>query len=365
MNEIEEILLSKIMTLVASAKKKWIKGWKTSKHQIGRNYVEDVPYKGINALMTSSLLLPNTINIDGEEVQRSNYWITLKQASKLGGRLKSCFCGNGEQIKVLQEEIKELNRKLFSLQGEERKHVLEEISKINDAIMNLSPKQTIIKFTQSIKDRVTRDENGNWVPVTKTVENENGELVEVVEKYTKYSTMYYTVYPIECFDGLKELPNRFDNQQTGDTIADEEIQDIIESYCSRENIQLVYGGDSAYYSVDSDKINLPNIELFHGEDEYYQTAFHEMIHSTGHKNRLDRNMDNNIGDYSKEELIAEIGSLFLMQGYGIFNEDVFNNSIAYLQGYLERITSSDDLTIVYAAQNAEKAKKYVLYGGCN
>lgn len=360
MNEVEEIMLSKIITLVAGAKKEWVRGWKTNKHHIGRNYVEDVPYKGVNALMTSSLLLPDTINVDGEEVQRSNYWITLNQAYKLGGRLKSCFCGNSEEIKVLQNEIKELNKSLFALRGDERQRVLNEIVRIQEEITNLSPKQSVVKFVQTVKDRVRKDENGNWVPVTTTVENENGELVEVVEKYTKYSTMYYTVYPIECFEGLKKLPNRLDKDLTGDTIADEEIQNIIESYCARENIELVYEGDVASYSDELDRIRLPKIELFHNENKYYHTAFHEMIHSTRHESRLNRTVENQNDGFSKEELTAEIGSLFLMQNYCIFDEEVFENSIAYLQRYINRITSSDDLTIVFAAQNAEKAKNYII-----
>ena len=56
---------------------------------------------------------------------------------------------------------------------------------------------------------------------------------------------------------------------------------------------------------------LPLKEQFKGEAGYYGTAFHELTHSTGHKDRLNRITAGSFSfgheTYSKEELVAEIG----------------------------------------------------------
>ena len=63
--------------------------------------------------------------------------------------------------------------------------------------------------------------------------------------------------------------------------------------------------------------------------------------------------------YSKEELIAEIGSAALMAMFGIETEKSFENSVAYLQGWL-RALRDDRRMIVIAAGQAEKAINFIL-----
>ena len=99
--------------------------------------------------------------------------------------------------------------------------------------------------------------------------------------------------------------------------------------------------------------------------EFYSTLFHEMVHSTGHKDRLGR-LDTGVKlasfgseDYSKEELIAEIGSAFLMNYIGIETSKTFKNSAAYIQSWL-KVLRNDNKFIVSASSKAEKAMKYIL-----
>ena len=71
-----------------------------------------------------------------------------------------------------------------------------------------------------------------------------------------------------------------------------------------------------------DYIQVPCREQYKDIMEFYSTLFHEMIHSTGHRDRLGRlDCGTKIAgfgseEYSKEELIAEIGSAFLMNHIG-------------------------------------------------
>lgn len=146
----------------------------------------------------------------------------------------------------------------------------------------------------------------------------------------------------------------------------EEAEQIKNDYVNRENIvikELIT--DKAFYSPSRDFIQVPCKEQYKDIMEFYSTLFHEMIHSTGHRDRLGR-LDCSIKfasfgteDYSKEELIAEIGSAFLMNHIGIETSKTFNNSAAYIQSWL-RVLKDDNRFIVSASSKAEKAMKYIL-----
>lgn len=146
----------------------------------------------------------------------------------------------------------------------------------------------------------------------------------------------------------------------------EEAEKIKNDYSDREDItikELVT--DRAFYSPSRDFIQVPCKEQYQDIMEFYSTLFHEMIHSTGHKDRLGR-LDCSVKfasfgseDYSKEELIAEIGSAFLMNYIGIETIKTFKNSAAYIQSWLS-VLKNDNRFIVSASSKAEKAMKYIL-----
>lgn len=135
---------------------------------------------------------------------------------------------------------------------------------------------------------------------------------------------------------------------------------------NREHITLEHTtSNEAYYSPSRDLIHLPLLEQFKRQEEYYSTAFHEATHSTGHKTRLDR-----LGtglqvasfgseSYSKEELVAELGSATILNMLGIETDKSFRNSTAYIQNWLS-VLKSDVKFIVSASSKAEKAVKYIL-----
>ena len=64
-------------------------------------------------------------------------------------------------------------------------------------------------------------------------------------------------------------------------------------------------------------------------------------------------------DYTKEELVAEIGSANLMNIIGIETKRSFKNSAAYIQSWL-RVLKNDIKFIVSASSKAEKAVNYIL-----
>lgn len=96
--------------------------------------------------------------------------------------------------------------------------------------------------------------------------------------------------------------------------------------------------DKACYSPSKDRILLPEKTQFKDGESFYGTAFHECIHSTGTKERLNREMGGGFGseDYAVEELIAELGSALTAQRYG-FSAIVEKESLSYVKCWLKKL----------------------------
>ena len=87
-----------------------------------------------------------------------------------------------------------------------------------------------------------------------------------------------------------------------------------------------------------------------------------MIHSTGHVSRLNRLTDTAAfgnEDYSKEELIAELGASFLRAETGINADSQMERSAAYIQSWIQ-VLKNDTKMIVQAAGKSQKATDYIL-----
>lgn len=174
---------------------------------------------------------------------------------------------------------------------------------------------------------------------------------------------YFNVFHISQVDGVEPLPK----DKLHDIEPIEKAENILHDYWSRENITVEHvAGDKAYYSPSLDMIHLPLFEQFTDANEYYSTAFHESVHSTLKESRCNRAEDRKSklvafgsDEYSKEELVAEIGSANLMNIIGIETSKSFRNSSAYIQNWLS-VLRNDVKFIVSASSKAEKAVDYIL-----
>lgn len=101
--------------------------------------------------------------------------------------------------------------------------------------------------------------------------------------------------------------------------------------------------DKAYYSITKDEIVVPEKSQFISGESFYGTLLHEMTHSTGAKERLDRFKASSFGDadYAREELVAELGSALISSRYGIAKQ-IKDESAAYLQSWLKELKESPD-----------------------
>lgn len=99
--------------------------------------------------------------------------------------------------------------------------------------------------------------------------------------------------------------------------------------------------DSAYYSISKNEIVVPEKKQFKSGEAFYGTLFHEMTHSTGAKDVLDRIKPTAFGseEYAREELVAELGSALVAQRYGM-TKHIKEDSCAYLKGWLSELKES-------------------------
>lgn len=191
-----------------------------------------------------------------------------------------------------------------------------------------------------------------WVEVT---EDEDGNKLAKAKKIP--FLRYYTVFNVDQIDGIENKVPTIEARQFNPI---QDAEKIIANMPNRPEIN--HKEARAYYTPALDSVNMPKPELFKSEPEYYSTCFHELVHSTGHASRLNRPevMDGNrFGShaYSLEELVAEMGTVFLCNEIGL--ESPFNNSLAYLKSWLGKL-KDDTKMLITAAGKAQKASDYIL-----
>lgn len=170
---------------------------------------------------------------------------------------------------------------------------------------------------------------------------------------------YYNVFNISQIEGIpkEKLPPVI--ERNNEPIRS--CEEIIAQMPKRPEIR--HKEHQAFYNKADDYVNMPKSGTFINSDSYYSTLFHELVHSTGHKERLNRRElmeSKGFGsqDYSVEELTAEMGASYLKSHAGIPIENLENNA-AYIQHWLERL-KKDKKFIVYASARAQQAVDYIL-----
>lgn len=196
-----------------------------------------------------------------------------------------------------------------------------------------------------------------WKPVAVTEKDKDGNETKKMVPMLRY----YTVFHASQIEGLPESEAV---SEAFSPVHNLSADATIQNYVTQEHITLdLRKSDEAYYAPLLDRVVLPLMEQFPDTAEFYSTAFHELTHSTGHKSRLDRlTVGARFGkddEYSREELVAEIGAATLMASHGLESKKTLKNSAAYIQSWL-RALKNDKQMIVWAAGRAAKAVDFIL-----
>lgn len=230
-------------------------------------------------------------------------------------------------------------------------------SLLNQMLLGRAGEYATFKQVQQAGGYVRKGEKAHMVVFWKWLDQEDTETGEV--KQIPF-LRYYNVFHIDQCEGLTA---KYTETMPQTANADETAESILCGYCQRSGVTLNQEeGDKAFYRPSADCITLPLLSQFAETAEYYSTAFHELVHSTGHAsrlNRLEKTAFFGTEAYSKEELVAEIGAAALVNHAGLETAKSFRNSAAYLQNWLS-VLKSDKRFIVSASGKADKAVSLIL-----
>jgi len=180
-------------------------------------------------------------------------------------------------------------------------------------------------------------------------------------------TRCYNVYNIEQTKLPKPKTKKLKKNRV--TNAEKILDDVIAKYKGRPDMNIKYS-DRAFYSPSQHSITLPLPQQFKekyngtGQLHFVDTAFHELIHSTGHESLLDR-FENTFFDrdhsYAKEELIAQSGACMMMEYFNLNNTKTTELTQAYLKGWLSKLKNEPTI-LTQAMRQSTRAVKTILNG---
>lgn len=176
---------------------------------------------------------------------------------------------------------------------------------------------------------------------------EKKETVESKEKISKIPLLkFYYVYNLDQVEGIE-------------VVTDKEHNTDLNQFVANCNIEIKTRNE-AYYSPTQDYIGMPDLKLFDTTESYASTLLHELSHSSGHKDRLDRDMTGKFGSssYAKEECIAELSSMFLCSNLNIQN--VSKSSEAYIKNWLVDSLKAEPKLLWKLASESQKVFNYLI-----
>lgn len=317
-DEIYQMITDRMIQLIKEAnakdwKKKWDAKAKGTGYLLPFNFASKKMYRGINRVL-----------LTGFDILENPFFLTFKQVEQLKGKVRKG--AKGHEVVYFT--------KLYLYQDTKKK--------IDISSYDLE------KFVAMLaaKGIDTKNPAQHALPILKYYKVFNGKDIEGID-----------------FD-LKNFKQGFIESHAPAIEANQmPIADAIIKHYPAPAPKLEIGGDSAHYRPGNDTLAMPHLADFETIQDYYNVYFHELSHSTGHKNRLARKIANKFGskDYAFEELIAEFGATFLSAEAGIIWHTNKNHA-AYLKNWNSALThlKDDNRFIMRAATQAQKAADFVL-----
>ena len=164
----------------------------------------------------------------------------------------------------------------------------------------------------------------------------------------------YTVFNVaQC----ENLPDRIVNGKPAAFKNADEREADADAFIKATSVNFQEGAGRPAYSPSLDMITMPPFAAFKSAPLFYATAFHELVHASGAKHRLDRNLSTRFAEhaYALEELVAEIGAAYLCAEFCF---DTLEHQASYLQSWIDCL-KSNPRAIFAAASAASKACEWL------
>ena len=131
-----------------------------------------------------------------------------------------------------------------------------------------------------------------WGWTRKEKDPETGKRVEV--RHDAPLLRYYSVFNVAQCAGV-EAPTIVQPEREHSPIQTAET--IVSRMQKRPTIE--HDSRQACYVPPTDTVRMPRPEVFESATAYYATLFHELTHSTGHSNRLNRKIDTELATVAR------------------------------------------------------------------
>jgi antirestriction protein ArdC len=200
-----------------------------------------------------------------------------------------------------------------------------------------------------------------WKEVEEKDDYGNPKLNSLGQPVTRWVSWMWDVFNGDCFENLPlEEPDENVIMTTQQFEEATQLQNaLLSSY--KDHPPVYYDAyDRAYYDMVDDSVHLQAINTFTSVASFAQVLAHELSHSTGSKERLDRKLAPKyfLEEYSFEELVAEISSCIVLSRLGLLNETI-QNSAAYINSWKKSIKANPNW-FWDAFKLAEKASELIL-----
>lgn len=196
-----------------------------------------------------------------------------------------------------------------------------------------------------------------WI-FEKTVreENEQGKIEEIHKQLENPICNYFRVFNAEQMDGIEPLPEivPMEHNQMLQTAEDF----IKSSQCAILELKQ----DRAFYDPKQDRIVLPPRDYFKNQESFLSVLLHEMSHSTGHETRLNRPLMHRFGteEYAREELNAELSSMFLQLDLGIeLKGELMEDHAGYLSSWIQMLKKDPNI-LFQVVRQADRISEYLM-----
>lgn len=192
----------------------------------------------------------------------------------------------------------------------------------------------------------------------KKVENGKEKEEEVVIGVVKVG---FNVFPLSAAEGINEakLPKGKFNDVDIKELCTAQAKEFVKNLRDNSELKFVMGGNRAFWTVGTNTVHTPKISQFKSEGKFWETLFHEVVHWTGDKSRLDRSAF----PYEQEELVAELGSWEICRLLKIPFDP--GNKKAYLKSWLSAFPSREKKleALDEALKAVDKAVKFLARTG--
>lgn len=138
----------------------------------------------------------------------------------------------------------------------------------------------------------------------------------------------------------------------------EAVEQLAAALVDRTGLKITHSERGrAFYSKSSHTVHMPERHLFETDEGYADCLLHELTHSTGPA--LNRDMTGRFGEesYAFEELVAQLGSVFMAKELGVpYDMSAHENSAAYLKSWLSTLKMDKNFLMRASAQASESVK---------